>query len=289
MAQSFQGWKLYWLDNASTDEEYAAMLGILREVDPKFEIVRERVLENIGFAGGHEQLYQMHDAEYVVLLNDDAILGSEYFAELMAVLDMNPRFGAVEGVILRWHFDNAGEVVKTDTVDTIGLRCGWSQKVQDIAAGETFSMMTMPDPVWKMAVRGVDEVFGVSGCLPMYRRSVIGEQLFDPAYFFYKEDVDVAYRIREKGFVSATVYAALAYHQRSFKKSLLHLRASYAQEFCSYRNHLWNLRKHVTRRDWFRYGVFIAGFEMVKAGFMLLKHPTIVWKVWRDLLKATSN
>lgn len=278
--QTLQGWKLYWCDNGSTDEEHEVMQSIVREVKPNFEIVSVRNSVNTGFDGGHEMLYQMHDAEFVALLNDDAFLTPTYFEELVKVLDTRPKVAAVSGVILRWHFDADRQVVRTNIVDSMGLSCGWSQWTKDIAAGKVFSMTTMPNEAWKFANGEVGEVFGVSGCLPMYRRSAIGVQLFDPEYFYYKEDVDVAYRLRGKGFVSAIAYGAKAYHQRTFKPSLSHRGVAYKKLFCSYRNHLWNLRKHLSPMDWLKYGWCIVPFEIAKIGYLLLTHPTIIWRVW---------
>jgi len=274
-AQTLKGWTLQWLDSGSTPEEYAAMQRILDEAAPTLSVVRQRSEVNINFSAGHQSLYAASDAEYVALVNDDAILDPTYFEEIVAAMDARPDLGSASGVLLRWNFSPSGEVVTTDIVDSLGLsRSPW-QAVTDTGAGKPFDRARLP-------ATKIAEAFGVSGCLPVYRRSAVGPQLFNPAYVFYKEDVDAAYRLHRAGFTAGVVGSALAHHQRSLKPSLFHRGASYRRLFYSYRNHLWNLKTNLSARDWLLYGWCILPYELAKALFLLCTHPTILWRVLRN-------
>ncbi len=259
-SQTDKDWTLYWCDDASTPEERAMMRQILEESHPSYTVVTADSDLNIGFSGVHERLYEMHDADYVMLVNDDAILEPGYVAGLRAHLDTHPDVASVSGKILRYNTDASGAIVKTEVIDSLGLARTRYHKVYDIGAGERAPEMIGPV-----------QVFGVSGCLPMYRRSAIGDQLFDPSYFMYKEDVDVAYRLQAAGFEAAIVPEAVAYHKRSFRKSVLHLGVSRKSQWLSYRNHWRNLRKHLTLKDWLLDGWAILPFEAAKAIFMLVR------------------
>lgn len=273
--QTATGWTLHWLDSGSTPEEYAEMERIVATLGPRFSIERRHTAHNINFSAGHQSLYAASDAEYVALVNNDAILAPEFFEELVSALDSRPDLGSVSGVVLRWNFTPSGEVAKTNVIDTVGLKRAPWQAISDIDAGKPFVAKEWPDG-------RISESFGVSGCLPMYRRSAVGAQLFDPSYVFYKEDTDVAYRLHNAGFKAGTVAAARAWHMRGLKPSLFHRWVSYRKLFYSYRNHLWNLKRHLSVQDWLVYGVAILPYELAKAGFLLITHPTILWRVLRN-------
>ena len=63
------------------------------------------------------------------------------------------------------------------------------------------------------------EVFGVSGCVALYRvaalRDVrISTGFFDEDFFVYREDVDLAWRLRGRGWTARCVPSALGWHRR---------------------------------------------------------------------------
>ena len=271
--QTDKDWTLHWLENASTPDERAKMQQMIDELQPDFLIKQTDNPANVGFSGGHEQLYKTHDADYVMLLNDDAILEPEYVARLRAHLDAHERVAAVAGTILRWDVDPAGQVMKSNVIDSLGLARTRAHKVIDIGAGQPLATVALPKTI-----------FGVSGCLPMYRRAAVGSQLFDPTYFLYKEDVDLAYRLNREGWQAALVPEAHAYHRRSFRSTTSRKELSYRVQYLSYRNHWRNLRKHLTWHDWLTDGWAIMPFETAKAAYMLVTHPTILFNTVRDWL-----
>jgi len=66
-------------------------------------------------------------------------------------------------------------------------------------------------------------VFGVSGAAAFYRTAMIRDiayegQFFDEEFFAYKEDVDVAWRARHRGWKAWYVPTAKATHARGWKK-----------------------------------------------------------------------
>ncbi len=261
-AQTNKDWVLYWQDNASTPDELLTMKKIVEAVRPSFDIIWFDSAENMGFDGGHERLYHEHNAEYILCVNDDVILEPAYIATLRQYVDDHHDVGAVEGMVLRWHFGPHRQTIeKTRVVDSLGLQKTRFHKVYDIDSGKVLiDPPEEPTGVW-----------GVSGCLPMYRRAALREQLFDPAYFMYKEDVDAAYRLNKTGWKSVMVPGAVAYHLRTFQSSLLHQGVSYRSQILSYRNHWRNLKKHLTWKDWLKDGWAILPFEGAKAIFILGK------------------
>ena len=182
--QICQDWELFVLDNGSNTEEAKE----LYRLSQASGIVKrfERLEQNVGFAGGHNRVFQWHHAPYVVLLNDDAFLEPMYLEELLRVMESDPQVGAVEGAVFRWNFDERDQVSggRTEVIDTFGLMRTKGWKVSDLRVGETQLLPCGTEPC---------HVFGVSGCLPMYRRSAAlltspDGTLFDPTFVSYKED-----------------------------------------------------------------------------------------------------
>ena len=273
-AQTDRDWAFYNLDN-STDEAKATLIAALvEEQKGRLSIVFERSSSNIGFTGGHQHLYERHNADYVMCVNDDVILEPEYIERVCRGLDEQPKVAAVGGKILRWDFDPEGVrsgignlVKKTDIVDSLGLAKTRYHKVYDIGAGKKIPD-SRPDPIPAIPV------FGVSGCLPLYRRVAVGSQLFDPSYFMYKEDVDLAYRLAKTGWASIIVPSAVAYHRRTFSIQARKAVVPFFIQWLSYRNHWRNLGKHLAWRDWLVSGWLIIPYEVAKFGYLCYNYRT---------------
>jgi GT2 family glycosyltransferase len=118
------------------------------------------------------------------------------------------RIGAVAGVLVFAH--------RPEVVASAGLRVGWDGVAVDARAGRPRSELPAA-PV---------EVFGASGGAALYRRGMLDEiGPFSSAYFFYLEDVDLAWRARLAGWrcllapqaVVRHVYSATAGQGSPFK------------------------------------------------------------------------
>jgi GT2 family glycosyltransferase len=250
VAQTNPDFILWHLDNGSKPDEAMKIKTILAEFSKLINIKSFWGEKNIGFAGGHEFLFSQHQADYTMLLNDDAILESDYTQTLVEFLDKNPQTGAVSGLVYRWLW-NADQTQprKTTLIDTAGLKKTFYHKVYDFDQGREISQT-------KIDLKNPYQVFAVSGCLPIYRSSAVKNNdceydLFDPKYMIYKEDIDLGYRLEKLGFTAWTVPTATAYHMRYFKKKRWWNRGiSYNAEYWSYRNHWYNLIKHVDKKDW---------------------------------------
>ena len=269
---------LYVLDNNSGMSEFGAIRKVLKNY-PNLDI-RSYVSEtNLGFAGGHQFLFEQHNAEFFILINDDALFEPDYIQKTLQHLKSNPEVGGVQGVVLRWGWES-GSPKKTPVIDTLGLHRKQNGKVEEIASGKGIQAITRRDPY---------EVMGISGCVPMFRRSSVESvhpegKLFDPEFIIYKEDVELAMRLQSANIPTMILPSARAYHYRSFtrkRRKSMHPDL----EFYSYRNHLWTLLIH--RSPKLVIGRFFQTvfFEMAKLGYFLFKRPWILSKTVGDTWK----
>ena len=183
-------------DNGSTDDSLAVLAN-------EFPSVRTIVLDrNYGFAEGYNRAIALIDSEYVVLLNSDVEVTSNWLAPLLAYMDTHPDVAAVQPKIRsdRNHafFEHAGAA--GGFINSLGYpycrgRILWKVE-QDHGQYDT--------PV---------EVHWTSGAC-MCVRTKIYKDLggLDAAFFAHMEEIDLCWRMRNAGWKLACVPDSTVYH-----------------------------------------------------------------------------
>lgn len=182
------------VDGASTD-------GSRELVAQRFGQVTLLVLEdNLGFASavnrGIEHAIR-EGAEFVALLNNDAVARPDWLARLMATARSHPEAGTVTSKLLlddRVHIDSTGDFYSS---------WGWAYP-----RGR--------DEVDRGQYDGPEsrEVFCGSGGASLYRTAMLEEVgLFDEYYFAYLEDQDIGFRAQLMGWKARYEPEAVAYHR----------------------------------------------------------------------------
>lgn len=284
--QKFQDFELWILDNGSADATVSLIEKELQTFKQPHRLIKKE--KNVGFAPGHNELFResVDTAEYVVLLNQDMMLDPGFLEKLFYFAQAHSDAGAISGRLMKWAFPQ-----KTNIIDSLGLKAFRNHRVIDMNGGE----------VWRSVDDDVEaiEVFGVSGALPMYRTEALKEvsyngNVFDEDFFSYKEDVDLAWRLREAGWFAFSVLDAVVYHDRSASgpADLSDRAASknrkYKSElakFFSYRNHLMMLIKNYACEGGVRGFVATLWYELKKAGYLVIFAPGTFVKSWAHVLR----
>lgn len=290
--QTRQGWEMYLLDNGSDAEEGEKIREAVQRSGLPIHLTR--IEDTVNFANGHNLLFEKHDGTFVQLLNDDAFLESDYLERVLSYMESHPECAAAGGRIYKWDFEHADAPPKgrTTIIDSFGLERLSSGMVRDRFANVDLSD-TLNHPITRRLQNTPETVFGISGCLPMYRRSAIlatspDKKLFDPTFTAYKEDVEVAYRLGRAGFTSVVVHDAVAYHRRSFGK-MAHKEQRFETQLRSYRNHLWVLLMHLSLKRFLRDAYAIVPFELAKIMFWFGHRPKVIVTAWSDTAKEWKN
>lgn len=205
--QDIQDFELLVLDNGSLDGT-PKELRKLASGDPRMVVVESK--KNIGYAAGHNILIRRARGEFVVLLNQDVELETGFLRMAVTAFYGRPEVAAVQGRIRR--LAASGE--RTNLLDTTGLIMHRDRRVVSRAQGEVDgSAHAIAGPVW-----------GADGPVPVYRKSALidareprtagGWEVLDEDFFAYKEDVDLAWRLRLLGWSTWYAPAALAWHAR---------------------------------------------------------------------------
>lgn len=278
-AQTFRDFEIWFLDNSADAQEASASRALVETSGLRQHFIISET--NSGFSGGHTRLYAMHDAPFVMLLNDDVKLEPGYLAALMERIESDPKIGSVSGLVCRWQ---EGET----TVDSAGMEYRALGMIVERYAGRRISDLGEK-------IRQPEEVYGATAAVGIYRRSAIDAAggLFDPAWFMYKEDVDLAIRLHKAGFVARYEPAAVAWHKRGLKEEggwigrilderkrpAILRRASYVNQWRIYKRHF---SFSLGWRDIMR-TIFT---ELGRSVLVFLASPKVFFLSWYDIARA---
>ena len=184
------------VDNGSTDDTIAWL---------RAEHAAVRVVglpANLGFSAAVNAGIHASRAPFVLVLNNDAAPDPDYVRRLADFLESRPDAGSCQGRVLR-HADPS-------VVDGLGLEFGAALRVRQAGWGE-------PDPGPGGEPR---PTAGVSACAALYRRAALDDvadpgsppAVFDPLYFAWYEDVDLALRLARRGWSAWLVPSTACEH-----------------------------------------------------------------------------
>ena len=116
----------------------------------------------------------------------------------------------------------------------------------------------------------VEEVFGASACVALYRRAMLDAiGGFDASFFAFGEDADVAWRARTAGWSCLYVPASVAYHHGSATAG----EASPRKYFLVGRNRMRLLAKNATGGQLARWGWAMALYDLAYVLFVARDRP----------------
>ncbi len=291
-AQTFGDFALVVVDNASTD----GSIECVRERFPEATVLRN--FKNLGFSRAHNQAIELarkSGAEYVLVMNPDIILTPDYLKRLMEAVEGRSEIGSACGKLLRVTAPPTedDDPVFTGVIDSAGLALRPNRRAVDRGSGEKDAGQYKKNA----------EVFGVSGALALYRLAALDDlaattgEIFDEDFFAYKEDVDLAWRLRLMGWKAAYFPAAVAYHYRGAageahggltKAFSGRLRRSPLVNRLSTRNHLLTLVKNEHWQNALLAAPLIAAYEAAKFFAALLTQPSTLpayLSFWSNLPK----
>jgi GT2 family glycosyltransferase len=220
LGQDYADREIVIVDNASSDGTRAALEEFERECGGQRGRAEEsgrrvRVIyndTNRGFSGGQNEAIAASRGEWLLSLNPDVILNTDFLSQLLAAAaaggEQNQQnIGALSGKLLRWKPGASDE--RSHTIDSTGIYFRRNLRHLDRGSDE-------PD-------RGQYErreyVIGATGAAALYRRKMVedisvGGEFFDEDFFAYREDADVAWRAQMMGWRCLYVPEAVAWHVR---------------------------------------------------------------------------
>ncbi|MBI4239879.1 glycosyltransferase family 2 protein [Candidatus Uhrbacteria bacterium] len=270
--QTFADCQLVVCDNASTD----ATRELIESHSPSARTIKKET--NKGFAQGHNEIMLGTDSEYILVINQDTYLEKDYIALCVDFLDHHPKVASVSGLCVRVH--HLRDRDRARKIDSAGISFRYNYFFEERLGNKPLVSIANPQ-----------EVFGVSGTAAFYRKSALEKvalvlngkkEYLDADFFMYKEDVDLAFRLRWAGFTSYVVPAARVYHIRTGKKEAQ--RSNPFINYVSYRNTVAVWYKNLSAELFLRFIASLLFFEMAKAIYCLIRERSTLC-AWRDLMR----
>jgi GT2 family glycosyltransferase len=162
---------------------------------------------NLGFAGGMNAAFARTCAPWVLTLNADARPAPDYLTRLLdraAAAASSLRVGAATGRLVRPALDG-----RPRQLDACGMALTRNWRHLDRGSGEED----------RGQLAAPERVFGATGAASLFRRAALDEaavegEIFDPGFHSFREDAELCFRLRERGWEVLYEPAAVCEHRR---------------------------------------------------------------------------
>jgi GT2 family glycosyltransferase len=281
LEQRYDKKEIIVIDNASTD----GTVDILEQFEESCRIVYNS--ENIGFAAAQNQAIDLAKGSWVLTLNPDVLLLPNFIEALVDAGQVDSKIGTVCGKLLT--MKATMELPEQTLVDSTGIY--FTPMMRHLDRGS--------QQVDNGHYRVNEYVFGATAAAALYRREMIDDiciqgEFFDPDFFVYREDADVAWRAQLFGWRCMYTPHALGYHVRNVLPGNRRALPSVINMH-SVKNRflmrLKNMTPDLYRKNW----VSITSRDLVVVGCCMVREFTSLrafWYVarnWRRVLEKRSE
>lgn len=235
--QSYSNIEVVFVDNASTDGSYEQCK--LRY--PNCVFVKNEI--NMGFTGGMNCGIENSNGKYILLLNTDVYLESHYVESCVSLLERHPDVYCTAGWEYKWrNFELTNEKVSGGLGILLHLR-------------------------FRTTHKNFDDVFGVTGSFPVFRKTCIDDIrsirgfFFDEAFQTGWEDTEIRFFMYFLGLKTMLNTETKAWHVGSASDNenerLLDKNSGY--QIRIFRNRLFIIDRYIKGRywGWYTYLCFI--------------------------------
>lgn len=254
------------VDNASTD----GTIDILEQFDDRIQIVYND--ENIGFAAAQNQAIRLASGDWILTLNPDVLLMPNFIRALVEAGESSPQTGTVCGKLLT--ITPNYDIPDKPLVDSTGIYFTPMLRHLDRGSQEVDNGHFLKH----------EYVFGATAAAALYRREMIDDvsvddEFFDPDFFVYREDADVAWRAQLMGWRCMYTPHARGYHVRSVlpgNRRALPAIINMHSVKNRFLMRIKNMTGDLYRRNWFS----ITTRDLVVLGACLLREQSSLKAFW---------
>lgn len=185
---------------------------VLSESEKRDGVVLLRSEKNLGFTGGSNlgiQYGLTHNAEYIMLLNNDTLVHRELLQQMLESFEKNPKAGLVVPKIFftKGHEYHLEKYKKEDLGKVFWFAGGY------VDWANVFTKHRGVDEVDHGQYEKEEEITFATGCCMLLKQDVLEKiGVFDNKYYLYFEDGDLSQRIIKAGFTIIYNPKAVLWH-----------------------------------------------------------------------------
>lgn len=184
----YPDYEIIVVDNGSTDNSVER----IRKSFPNIELIQNN--KNLGFPEGNNVGIRAATGNYVMLLNQDTVVGRGLLKDLVEAIEIDENIGIVGPMILYYN--------EPDKIWCAGskLNFGYTSHIGKGLNKGLFSKSCSVDYI--------------TGCAMLIKKEVIDKiGLLDPEYFLYSEDADFCLRAKKAGYQCVYVSSPSVWHK----------------------------------------------------------------------------
>lgn len=316
--------EIRYIDNASTDDS----VRIIKEGLPQTDVIC--LPKNMGFAWAHNAGLVKCGTPYVLTHDPDVAIEWAGIERLLDLMEEQPKWGAVQGLLHRAgrsHREAAssgrGDLIRQDCFGPEGPPAAANPPSPKATEGRGAMagrhnndfIIDSAGIVKTLALngreRGAGEIdkgqfskrarlWSVTGACGLWRMGALREvayskeEFFDNAFFAYKEDVDLGWRLNKAGWEIWFEPARAGTHRRTMGRGgamgwglspqRIFTRLKSPRTRLSLRNWAWMVRKNMTAGDFWRHELFVELRLLVFLKLTLIYPP--LFSVWREIAQG---
>ena len=209
------------LDNGSTDKTKEIIRDLGFRISDlgfaKFNFIESKL--NLGMWPGQEKLLRDSAGKYIVVLAVDVILDENFLNNAVQAMEKDDKIGALQAKIYRYNVseiqNSKFKIQNSKIIDTCGFQIYKSRRIINIGHGEKDNGQFNQEK----------EIFAVEGAVPIFRKDALENcrvmsEIIDHDYFWYGDDLDIAWRMRVFGWKQVFSPNVIAWHDRQTTKNL---------------------------------------------------------------------
>ena len=272
------------LDNKSSDRTKEVIKNSAQEFRnagfSKFHLAESD--ENMGMWPGQDELLKHSSGKYILVMAVDVMLDKDFISKAVERMESDGNIGALEAKLYRYELSN-GTIMPSNIIDTCGFKIFKSRRVINIGHGEEDHGQ----------FNKYSEIFAAEGAAPFFRKEALDDSrvkgsLVDKEYFWYGDDLDLAWRMRLFGWKEVFDPEVIAWHDRQTTKTLKKSPADFIRlrraipikkRGLDWRNTRWTIIKNDYIINILKDLPAILSREIQLAGYILLFEPAVLLEI----------
>jgi len=260
-AQDFKDYEVLVIDNASEDKARA----ILGNMYPNITLIKNPV--NYGFSKALNQGIAKASGKFILCLNNDIKLQNNFLKSIYKAIDRHEKIGAVQPVVF-----------KTDgkTIDTTGISLSFLRRFYDVGKGKMYGGRFTEQQY----------IFGACAAAALYRREALESvkhsngEYFDEDFFCIAEDVDISWRMQNKGWKILYCPEAVCIHFGGISR-----RNDKINQYFSMRNRYLTILKNESFLGFLKFFIIFFIYDLWRNLYMSIVNPKYFLKALSEIMK----